>query len=147
MSMTNGMFKTRALDPANLTNERGKRTWEWKQEDGRQTTLCVRLEGESFGNHFHKGDDPDKNPEIFLVLEGKIWIKFTDQNGLEEILTLDVTEKPIELTIMPFVFHELKALTTCKYIETRLHYFDPAHPDTYPIEEFYKLFPAAISKG
>lgn len=140
------MFKIRSLEVANTSNERGKRTWEWKQDDGRQITLCVRIEGESFGNHFHKGEDPDKNPEIFLLLEGKMWIKFTDKNGLEEIVTLDPTEKPIELTIVPFVFHELKAITTCKYIETRLHHFDPTHPDTYLLDEFYKLFPEAIPR-
>ena len=140
------MFKTRTLDPANMTNERGKRTWEWKQDDGRQTTLCVRIEGESFGNHFHKGDDPAKNPELFLLLEGKVWIRFTDKNGAREVATLDATEKPIELTIMPFVLHELKAIARCKYIETRPNHFDPNHPDTYPLEEFYRLFPKAASK-
>lgn len=139
------MFQRQSINPANPDNERGKRTWEWKQADGRQITVYKRNKGESFAAHFHRGDDPAKNPELFLLIHGKMRAIFTEPSGLRKTVWLDATQgKPVELVIQPFVLHEMKAVTDCTYIEYRPRYFNPEHPDTYPAEGFYRLFPAAL---
>lgn len=118
-------------------NPKGKRTWEWKQDDKRQISVYFRKKGET-GSHFHKGEDPSKNPEEFLLVSGKMRFKLTDKNLEETKFILDATQKPIELIISPYVLHEYEVLEDSLYIKYRLTWFNHEKPDTFPAEEFFK---------
>lgn len=124
------LFYTKILQPANLSNDRGRRTWEWKISDGRQITVYSRRAGEVFGMHFHKGEDPSKNPERFLLLSGRVRVRFSSGKK-KSVKILDANLNPVELIIYPNVLHEFTAETDCLYIEYRLTHFDPNSPDTY----------------
>ena len=44
-------------------------TYEWcKGLLGQQVTIFYRNAGIIAGNHYHKGNDPSKNPEFFFLL-------------------------------------------------------------------------------
>ncbi len=119
-------------------SDRGERTWKYDLPDGKQIMLFRRLKGEPFGAHFHKGEDPSKNPEIFLLLEGKIQFSFVSKEGKKAgPIVLDATSgKPQLLRIQPWAFHFVEALTDVLFIEYRLTPFDPEHPDTFPAKDF-----------
>ena len=138
-------FTVKRLVPANPNNDRGKRTWEWKLPDGRQITIYRRRKGEKFAAHFHKGEDPTKNPERFVLLEGRMWMDFEDVDGNRKETVLDAKKgkKQPELTVEVGVLHTAIALTNCLYIEYRRQYFDPGNPDTYPAEAFTAFAQAA----
>lgn len=119
-------FSHREINPANPGNDRGKRTWEWKFPEGHQITVYYRKEGEQFGEHYHKGE----NPEKLLLIQGKMSAVFDADKTPEEIV-FDATKNPVEITIFPLTLHSMTALTDCYYIGYRPTYFDPKNPDTY----------------
>lgn len=123
------------LVPANET-KKGKRTWNWNMPDGKQITIYQRYRDEEFGNHFHKGGDPSKNPERFLLLNGIVYFWLEDKNGHRYTMVLDATDGPVEIMIRPYILHGARALADCCFIEYRQSKFDPAHTDTYPEEIF-----------
>ena len=118
-------------------SERGKRTWEWLLPGGQQITFYLRLARENFAGHFHKGDDPSKNPELFVLLRGKMKFVFRDLEGNCASVTLDAATGPQCLTIQPWAFHDVVAETDVLYAEYRETRFNPDMPDTYPEEEFH----------
>lgn len=124
-------FLHKKISPANPDNDRGKRTWEWKFLEGHQITVYHREEGESFAEHYHKGDDPAKNPERFLLIKGKMSATFVGPSGIPEEEIFDAVENPVEITIFPNIMHGMIALTNCCYVEYRPTYFNPAKSDTY----------------
>ena len=134
-------YKIKKIEPANDSNPRGKRTWEWHLTNGKQISAMRRLKGEVFGNHFHKGDDPSKNPEFILFLDGKAIIEFLDKNGKYSSEQIDAASGPLEIVIEPWVLHRLIGETDVLYIESRLSRFNPDSPDTYSAEEFSHQFP------
>lgn len=134
-------YTIKKLNPANPNNPRGGRTWEWRLNDGKQISAMRRLKNEDFGNHFHKGEDPSKNPELILFLAGVTEVEFLDKNGKYSKEKIDANKEPIELIIEPWTLHRFVGKTDVFYIEPRLSYFDPASPDTYPAEEFPHRFP------
>lgn len=113
------------------------RTWEWaKGVCTLQITVYERKEGVTFGAHFHKGDDPSKNPERFFLAAGEIWAFFEDLNGNCERLVI----KPgSEITIAPWILHTMTPLEDVILIEQRVTIFDREHSDTYAEAEFRKL--------
>ncbi|MDP3948015.1 MAG: hypothetical protein Q8Q41_05000 [bacterium] len=133
-------YSLRTLFPTNPGNERGRHTWEWKCPDGRQVSVYRRLKGERFASHFHKGDDPSKNPERFLLLAGTLCADFLDREGNEWSVALNASHDPVELVIQPWVLHRMDALEECVYIEYRVNPFDQGAPDTYPATEFPRRF-------
>ena len=131
----------RGLPPANPLNEKGKRTWERPLEipmlrPNHHVTVYFRKRGEKFAGHFHKGDDPSKNPEYFLLLRGKIQIRFQTKGGQKREVNVDASKGPAELTIQPLVLHSMRAIADCWYLEYRPRKFDPVKPDVYPPSEF-----------
>ncbi len=134
-------YTIRKLRPANPKNPRGKRTWAWKFRDGRQIPYYTRHKGEIFGGHFHKGEDPSKNPEYFLLLFGSFRITFMTRSGkiLREVI--DASRGPIEVVVYPNLYHTLKAIKDCGYIEYRVTHFNPKKPDTFRWDEFKATAP------
>lgn len=126
--------KVEALDCGNPNNDRGRRTWNWEK-----TAIYFRKKDEVFGGHFHKGDDPSKNPERFLLLCGAVQVDLEDQLGGKRTFAIFAGSGPIKLTIPPYTLHTLTALEDCWFLESRVTPFNPESPDTYPKEDFKKL--------
>lgn len=130
------------LAPANPNNPRGLRTFE--QHFDRlpvQATDYYRFAGEEFGGHFHKGEDPSKDPELFKLISGKMEFCFYDKHQGRRVVTIDATDHvPVLLIIKPYLLHYANAITDVIFSEFRVTPFDPAHSDTFPAAEFSRLF-------
>lgn len=71
--------------------------------------------GSVVGEHYHKGLVKTKNPEINIVLKGKIEYTLKDvKSGKTKTV---VVEAPKIIKIMPFVNHVLKALEESSFLE------------------------------
>lgn len=67
------------------------------------------------GEHYHKGEASVKNPEILILLKGKIevYLKHIKTNESERF----VVEGPKIIKIEPYVYHEVKALEDTQFLE------------------------------
>lgn len=101
--------------------------WEWKK-NGKQVTVLERKKGAIFGQHYHKGEDPSKDPEIFFLAHGRVRILFERSGEKSEEYFFDAGTI---ISIDPYIYHELEALEDCVFVEYRKTIFDPACPDTY----------------
>lgn len=129
-------FEIQALSPWRPETPKGSRTWEWLLPDGRQITVYKRLSKEEAGSHFHKGEDPAKNPELFLLTSGEIIFEFVDSKGAHFTKRLSAKNGPVELIIHPYVLHRATPLTKCSFIEYRTTRFNPEKPDTWEPKHF-----------
>ena len=78
--------------------------------------MLVNLKkGTVAGHHHHKGLVKTKNPEIAILIKGKIEYFLKDVNSNET--TKFVVEAPKIIKINPNVYHELKALEDVSFIE------------------------------
>jgi len=104
---------------------------EWKLQDGHQITIYERLPGIKFGNHFHKGTDPSKNPERLFVVKGKMKVILKKDEKEDEI----VLSAGQEIIIYPGVIHSMETISDepVILIEYRTNYFDPLEPDTFEV--------------
>lgn len=121
------------LTPADETNERGKTTWEFKMSSGMQLTSYLRKGGTISGNHFHKGDDPSKNPEYIIVFFGEVVFHYEEAGGISgfEYFHVRMGESPILITVKPWAFHWMEYRSDTLFAEPRCTHFDPALPDTF----------------
>ncbi len=120
-------FRKRRQRPVNPSDLRGP-IFEWKIPDGRQITVCVRKKGTK-GGHFHKGEDPSKDPERIFVAEGKMEIVLSR----EEKTTRIVLKQGDSIDIYPFIRHSFTFLEDTIVLEYRANYFDKNRSDTYPL--------------
>ena len=119
-------------------------TYEWsKGVPGLQVNIYNRKKGRISGNHFHKGDDPSKNPERFFLIQGRMRLRARNRQG--ETMEAFV-EEGTELLIDPWVFHALEALTDVIFIEYRNTIFNRKKPDTYSEREFAVLLREKFTK-
>lgn len=102
--------------------------FEWKLPDNHQITVCVRRKGVK-GGHFHRGEDPSKNPERIFVAEGKMEIVVSWEDKTERI----VLNQGDSMEIYPFVRHSFTFLEDTIVLEYRVNYFDKGRSDTYPL--------------
>jgi hypothetical protein len=124
--------KIRKLDPVSM--QKGP-TYEWcKGIPGKQITIYERKRGTEFGNHYHTGKDPSKNPERFLLLKGKALLKA--YNGFIDERIEEVVDEYTEVLIYPGVFHSMRALTDVLFIEYRSTVYDSSNSDTFPAETY-----------
>lgn len=131
------VFEQAQIHPRHPETPKGNRTWEWLIHDReRQITIYKRLAGEEAGSHFHKGEDPSKNPEFFLLVSGEIIFEFIDESGNVYKEKLSAEHGPVELVIYPHVLHRAMPITDCVFIEYRKTRFDPENPDTLSPEYF-----------
>ncbi len=113
--------------------------YEWsKGIPGLQVSIYKRKKGIISGNHFHKGDDPAKNPERFFLIQGKMHLKARNKQG--QVMG-EVIEEGTELIINPWVFHALEALTKVIFVEYRSTVFNRQKPDTYSEKDFVASLP------
>ena len=102
---------------------------------GKEITIFQRHAGVSFGNHYHKGIDPSRNPERSLLLQGTA--SFWAYNGLtKERVENILLEEFTEIQVGKGILHGMKAMTDVVLIEYRLTAFDENHPDMYPAETY-----------
>lgn len=135
-----GILKS-MLSCADPSSPKGRWTFEWHLPNTHQITVYYRRAGSEAGGHYHEGTDPSKNPELFLLIFGKIKIRAYDKDQQETMLHLDATEGPVQLVIQPFVLHFFEALTRVIYIEYRVTRFDKNAPDVHSVEEWRAKFP------
>lgn len=122
---------------APIITEKGP-TYEWsKGVPGLQITLYQRKKGKISGNHFHKGDDPSKNPERFFLIQGRMRLQARNRQG--QVMNV-IIEEGTELLINSWVFHALEALTDVVFVEYRSTVFNRQKPDTYSEKDFVVLF-------
>jgi oxalate decarboxylase/phosphoglucose isomerase-like protein (cupin superfamily) len=129
--------KITRVEQANLNDPRGP-IYEWcKGLPGMQLTIYERKKGISLGNHYHKGEDPSKNPEILFLAKGEFKLVAYDKQGRR--FEADVQEGQ-EIKISPYVLHALKTLTDIILLEYRSNIFNKEKPDTYlsSLEDFLK---------
>lgn len=113
-----------------INTEKGV-TYEWcKNLPGKQVSIYFRKKGTKFANHFHKGEDPSKNPERFFLISGKVEI-CCEIAGKTQKFTVNPGE---EMLIYPPTKHWAEALEDSIFIEYRATPFDPSHSDTYPLD-------------
>ena len=119
----------RKIDPVNV-DERG-RVYRWCTGlQGKEISIFQRQEGVSFGNHYHRGSDPSRNPERFLLLQGMA--SFWAFNGLtNERVQNVVVEEFTEILVDKGILHGLKAMSDILFIEHRSTTFDQNSQDMY----------------
>lgn len=123
------------IPPANPGNPKGQRTFQIQFLDGHQLTACMRFSGEKVGDHFHKGEDPSKDPEQTILLSGVVKC-ITQKPGGEKIeIIIDAKGGPVLVEIGPMVWHVFECQTDCVFVERRVTHFDPARSDCYPFSE------------
>jgi dTDP-4-dehydrorhamnose 3,5-epimerase-like enzyme len=124
------------LSPANESSPKGLRTFEWRLPEDRQITVYMRKAGEVAGSHFHKGEVPSKNPELFLLLSGRAMFDFVAVDGKQTSQGLDAAYGPVRIVIPPYTLHRLTPVTDITFIEFLSVSFDPKNTDTYPPRDF-----------
>ena len=116
------------IDPVDPFDKRGS-TYEWKHSDGRQITVIVRKKGSKIGGHFHKGKDPDKNPERLFVAKGKMRAIFANEGTMH----VKVLEEGDYFTIPPGVAHGMIVIDEdLVLLEYRSTHYNKDKKDTYP---------------
>ncbi|HJX05300.1 MAG TPA: hypothetical protein VJ461_01165 [Candidatus Nanoarchaeia archaeon] len=128
-------IKIVSLEQANPNDPRGP-IYEWcKGLPGRQLTVYERIKGIPLANHYHKGEDPAKNPELLFLAKGELELVAYNKQG--QRFEARVREGH-EIIISPYVLHTLKTITDIILLEYRSTVFDRAKPDTYlsTLEEF-----------
>ncbi len=123
------------IRPVNPKDKKGP-TYEWcKSIQGLQVSIYHRPKGKIFGEHYHKGIDPSKNPERFFVVAGKARLRA--YNGTQRMSR--VIEEGTEVLIWPYVYHSYEALTDFYFIEYRSTIYDKENSDSFD-EESYKEY-------
>jgi len=111
-------------------------TWEWcRGIDGKQVTVYERIKGYDLSeNHYHKGNDPSKNPERFLLLNGRA--KLTARTVYGANFTVELTPLT-DVIIYPDVLHSIEPLTKkVLFAEYRCTEFNSDRSDCYSPESF-----------
>lgn len=106
----------------------------FKGKPGRQVTLYTRVANTAFGNHFHRGDDPSKDPELIFIISGSC--ELYALNGFTGEEMRETVGEHTLISIQKGIYHELVAQTDVIFMEYRSTVFDPEHPDTYPKEAY-----------
>ena len=89
-------------------DERGS-TLEFPLERMGNSLFAFRKEGTLSGNHYHKGIENNKNPEILWVLQGELKLRYkhVEDDNWEERLIIG----PSKVEIFPNIIHVLEGLT------------------------------------
>lgn len=120
--------------PVNLNEPKGNTYELWKNNQMKQITVYERKKGHVSGNHYHKGDDPSKNPEIFFLAHGKAVLKA--RNPQNQNLQLMISPGT-ELRIYPNVLHAIYPIdNVIIFLEARQTIFNAQKHDTYEAKTY-----------
>lgn len=113
MSQTNRKY--RLLDLQLLGNdERGSSyAFHTRKTDG--FLLATRTKGAVSGNHWHEGKSSTKNPEILLLVSGKMLLEITDLETQHQYSETIEGPKLVEIDAM--ALHTLTSLEDCTFLE------------------------------
>ena len=123
-------FELEKINPADPNDLRGP-TYGLSVPGTIEITIVDRNKGFKFGGHYHKGDDPSKNPEKLFLAKGKMNAIFVSKDNNKTELTL---EAPVFLTIFPGTHHLFEALDNVIIVEARTTRFNKDYPDSYASE-------------
>ncbi len=125
----------REIEPVNLKDTRGG-TYEWaKGIEARQLTICKAVYARAvYGNHFHLGEDPSKDPERVLVISGRL--KLVTCNGRETIE--QIVGRFEEILINPLIAHAYISQEETVFLEHRPTVYNPKNNDTYSFDKYVK---------
>lgn len=104
------------VETLNLLSENDKgSTYTVTERSTSEYLLVYRKSGAEFGNHWHEGNSPSKNPEVLLFVGGSMtmWISEPD-GGNEECVELNA---PLKLKVFPGYLHRFKATSDCSFLE------------------------------
>ena len=95
-------------------DERGT-TAEITIERSGKALSIFRKEGAVFGNHYHSGTEPTKNPEIFWLLHGTLKVEYRALHSS----TWEAVELsgPTKVDFYPNVIHRVTALSDAYMLE------------------------------
>ncbi len=119
------------LQAVNPLDERGMTYEIYRGLETKQITLCKRKRGTYSGNHYHKGEDPSKNLERFVIIDGTGRLLIYNGISLEENII-----KESEIIIGPYILHAIIADTDICFEEQRCTIFDREKTDTYSADSF-----------
>ena len=99
--------------------------YKWKDKEGKKVYkfdcesskwIYIKLKkGVIAGEHYHKGENPLKNPEVNIILKGKMkYVLENVETGEKEEI---IVEGPVMLEIFPFVNHVIEALEDSFFLE------------------------------
>lgn len=93
----------------------GKIVYKYFEGQSKQWISVFLKKGCVAGHHYHKGTQEVKNPEIGVVLTGKLKykLKHVETNETEDV----IVEAPSIIKIYPFVYHEVEAMEDSLFIE------------------------------
>ncbi|MFH1590910.1 MAG: hypothetical protein ABIC95_03195 [archaeon] len=120
--------------PANPDDDRGPVYELYQGIPGQQLSVLVRKEGVVFGDHFHRGKDPSKDPEYFYFVSGTAVLSAFDRKTKTRMTAKIGPHTLVEID--PFIFHRFEAETDVVFIEYRRSLYDPADPDDGTVEEY-----------
>ena len=96
-------------------DERGE-TYETNIRKSTNLIIGYRKKGSKMGQHYHKGMEESKNPEIFILLKGKVKFLAEDMKGnsMEKFI-----EAPSMIIIEPYIYHEFEAVDDVIFMEPK----------------------------
>lgn len=103
--------------------------------DIKQLAVFYREKGLKTDGHFHKGNNPSRDPEISYVLKGKMKISFEGLDGAKDEVILEEGEG---LVLEKMVFHKYEILEDVIFIEPKA-VPEKELPDTFDHQEFISL--------
>lgn len=95
-------------------DERGY-TYEYFHERMGRHLVIFRKANTLSGNHYHKGNSLNKNPEILLLLSGVITFRYRHLDH-SQIETIQISV-PSKIEIPAYVWHEIYCHTDCTMLE------------------------------
>ena len=119
--------KLEKVGPVHTGNKKARTTWRLNVHRFVQDGIYFERDPEDeVGNHYHPRT-PDKDPEKFFLLSGKMEFWFKDVHGGYRTCSLDAADGKIYLEIPPYVLHGIRVMTHAIYIEFASEPYDPAH--------------------
>lgn len=106
-------------------------TFELETPETPKYLVGYRKKGAVLGNHYHKGLEIRKNPEVFFLMQGSVEVLLKHlESGVEEKY---YCEAPCKIEFQINVIHTLNALTDLVFIEfnsLQEHKNDTFYPET-----------------
>ena len=95
-------------------NTNGK-TWKFLSHFKGEFLLNLRRAGTVSEKHFHNGDSPQKDPEVLILIQGKLELYYQDcKTGEGQTI---VIRSPSRVEIYPNTWHKIKARTEVTFLE------------------------------
>lgn len=95
-------------------NEAGA-TFRIDLNDQAEGLVGFRKAGTVFGGHYHEGKSESKKPEKLAILDGILKVEL--KNVKSDQTETQLLRAPLFVTIAPFIWHKLEAITDVIFVE------------------------------